>query len=131
MRLIKVVNNKRKSIVMGRNSKNKYCKTYHKRAIIEADKDTLGIFCFETRDDAIRWLAWMHAVDYQLLEVKPLTRPKKKIPKIAYTISETGITDYYHYKYYKRPDKYNRQLEHLITPAPQGTVLVRRLQVMS
>ena len=120
MRLIKVVNNERESIVMGRYSNNKYCKTYHKGDIVEADKDTIGIFCFETEEDAINWLDSMYEINYQLLEVKPLTRPKRKVPKISFVISETGIYEYYHFKkvFYA-------------TSAPKGTVLVKRLQVMN
>lgn len=103
----KVVNPDRKSIVAA--NFDKYSLEYKKGSIVKAKKDTLGIFCFKTKSDAINYMKKdfnpLLDSNYILIKVRPLK--KGKTPKIvADAFNQNCIYEFYKYgKWNTEPQK--------------------------
>lgn len=90
----------------------KYILTYIENTIVEAPKDTLGIFCFKRKMDAQN--AFDVYDNLKILKVKPLS--KGKTPKlICFRLSEVGLF-------------IKNQLE--CTP-PKGTICFHKIEVLN
>jgi hypothetical protein len=92
----KVVKKNRTSCVVS--NKSKYCIKYEKGKIIESQKKTLGIFCFNTRKQAKYFMEYdlMFLEDYNIIKIKPLSKGKK--PKMISCFPDRNSGIYYFYK---------------------------------
>ena len=112
----KVVNNSRESITV-RN--RKYRKIYEKGKIIRSDPNTLGIFCFENVEDAMRFAC----DDDIILKVKSIGRKKKPLRILHWeSICEKYLDLFY-------SDEENSDLFDVVFP-PKGTVCYPEVEVL-
>lgn len=95
----KVVNKNRKSVIIPSNFLS--CITYEKDTIVEANKDTIGIFLFNRKKDAENFRN--NALAQKILKVEPIGRGKipKQIVRSVYLSNKSiknlkiGIEDVY------------------------------------
>ena len=119
MILYKVVNKKdRKSAIVGK--LKHYSLTYNKGKTVSAKEGTLGIFCFKTKRDAIRFCR----TGLIILKVKPIG---KKIPvnKISYSV----LTSRKLKTFYNELKK--KQSNLLMSSPPLGTVCYSKVKVLT
>ena len=112
----KVVTNLRGSISV---HNSKYRKIYEKGTIVRSDPNTLGIFCFETEEDAIRF----SSDNDRILKVKPIGRKKK--PSII--LDWQSLCKEYLDKFYSNR---KRSKSILYTFPPKGTVCYPAVEVL-
>ena len=112
--LWKVVNEDRKSISVS--DSKKFSLRYKKGKIVKAKRNSLGIFCFKTKVEALVFSELSHHLfnSYSILRVLPQERGRK--PKIISSkITERRITLFY--------DSINRYNNYMFSCAPPcGTI---------
>jgi len=119
----KVVDRNRNSYIIGNTLKrNKYTITYTP-GIIKAIPDTLGIFVFRHKRDALSWIGTKaHKANYMLLlKVNPIGN-LKKVPGALPNMITMDL-------YYK--NKENINIEYYLSDIPFGTMLYDSVEVLT
>ena len=88
MIVYKVVRDIRKSDI----ASGKYSLRYEDGKIVEKIKNTLGIFCFETLEEAINFATFSNDI---VLKVEGIGRAKRKIKVISGSVSEKALDIFY------------------------------------
>jgi len=119
MKAYKVVNRIRKCSAVA--SGPKYKLTYQKGHVVEAPSDTLGIMCFKSLPDAFLWAERQACLDYAILEVQGLTKPR--YPRYV----SFGVSDLWLDRHYKRRRLKAKLWD--IRRVPKGTVCFDKVKV--
>lgn len=130
MILYKVITNDRKSVMnLFLDATSRYSRTYKKGEIAEAEPNTLGIFCFTSKEYALQWIhkCMISIGMYDIIKVKLLTKPKRKIPRISKRLTEARINYFYSNILYKSGEPHKLDT----IEAPLGTVCVKRVEVLT
>ena len=123
----KVVTKDRKSVLrlfegFHQMQRSKYILTYEKGAIVEADKNTLGIFTFQTRKQAEEFKYYYLETPYlyAIIKVKPLDKRGKVPEKVSYWLMPGALGQFYGTSHLPK-----------LCPPVEGTICYRAVEVLS